>query len=160
MGDPRETKEQDKNKANILYSAPLHTVVLALKFKNLTSCPPDSACLITLLTTTQPYINNRLVGIFLYNFRPTVSLDVISLVASSCGYYRGQIEHCAAPSFAVHVATQRARAKRRQHCHPPRTQPVAHRRERHCRGPRLPPRRGTAQAPHGGSNDSIASHSS
>jgi hypothetical protein len=23
---------------------------------------------------------------------PTVSLDVISLVASSCGYYRGQIE--------------------------------------------------------------------
>ena len=24
---------------------------------------------------------------------PTVSLDVISLVASSCGYYRGQIEH-------------------------------------------------------------------
>jgi hypothetical protein len=24
---------------------------------------------------------------------PTVSLDVISLVASSCGYYKGQIEH-------------------------------------------------------------------
>ena len=24
--------------------------------------------------------------------KPTVSLDVISLVASSCGYYRGQIE--------------------------------------------------------------------
>jgi hypothetical protein len=28
--------------------------------------------------------------------KPTVSLDVISLVASSCGYYRGQIEHCVA----------------------------------------------------------------
>jgi hypothetical protein len=27
---------------------------------------------------------------------PTVSLDVMSLVASSCGYYRGQIEHRAA----------------------------------------------------------------
>jgi len=27
---------------------------------------------------------------------PTVSLDVISLVASSCGYYRGHIEHRAA----------------------------------------------------------------
>ena len=27
---------------------------------------------------------------------PTVSLDVISLVASSCGYYRGQIEQHAA----------------------------------------------------------------
>ena len=25
-------------------------------------------------------------------YRPTVSLDVISLVASSCGYYKGQIE--------------------------------------------------------------------
>src|SRR4029434_10468803 len=25
--------------------------------------------------------------------KPTVSLDVISLVASSCGYYRGQIEN-------------------------------------------------------------------
>jgi hypothetical protein len=28
--------------------------------------------------------------------RPTVSLDVISLVASSCGYYRGQIKPHAA----------------------------------------------------------------
>ena len=37
--------------------------------------------------------------------KPTVSLDVISLVASSCGYYRGQIEQCAAHEFAVHVAT-------------------------------------------------------
>jgi hypothetical protein len=45
---------------------------------------------------------------------PTVSLDVISLVASSCGRYRGQIEHRAAYACAVLVATQRARAKR--HC--------------------------------------------
>src|SRR5262245_58788263 len=139
MGDPRETKEQDKNKANMLYSAPWHTVVLALKCKHLTACPPDSACLITLLTTTPPSINNRLVGIFLYNFRSTVSLDAIALVASNCGYERGQIEHGAAQACAVHVAP-RARATRRQHCHPPRTQPVAPRRERHCRGPRLPPR--------------------
>src|SRR5262249_3975511 len=29
-------------------------------------------------------------------FIPTVSLDVISLVVSSCGYYRGQIEEHAA----------------------------------------------------------------
>jgi hypothetical protein len=29
-------------------------------------------------------------------FIPTVCLDVISLVASSCGYYRGQIEQHAA----------------------------------------------------------------
>jgi hypothetical protein len=28
--------------------------------------------------------------------RPTVSLDVMSLVASSCGYHRGQIEQPAA----------------------------------------------------------------
>jgi len=31
-----------------------------------------------------------------YPLKPTVSLDVISLVASSCGYYRGQIEQRAA----------------------------------------------------------------
>ena len=36
----------------------------------------------------------------------TVSLDVISLVASSCGYYRGHVEQRAAHEFAVHVATQ------------------------------------------------------
>src|SRR5438270_10589456 len=35
---------------------------------------------------------------------PTVSLDVISLVASSCRYYRGQTEQRAAHEFAVHVA--------------------------------------------------------
>ena len=39
--------------------------------------------------------------------RPTVSLDVISLVASSCWYYRSHIEQRAAHEFAVHVATQR-----------------------------------------------------
>jgi hypothetical protein len=36
---------------------------------------------------------------------PTVSLDVIPLVASSCWYYRGQIEPRTAHEFAVHVAT-------------------------------------------------------
>src|SRR2546428_1040324 len=79
---------------------------------------------------------------------PTVCLDVISLVASSCGYDRGQIEQRAAHEFAVHVATQRGLAKRPQHRHPPRAQPVAPIRERHCRRPRRPPRRGTDQAPY------------
>ena len=78
--------------------------------------------------------------------RPTVSLDAISLVASSCGHYRGHIEQRAAHEFAVHVATQNGLAKRIQYRHPPRAQPVAPLRERHCRGPRLPPRRCTAQA--------------
>jgi hypothetical protein len=74
--------------------------------------------------------------------------DVMSLVASSCGYYGGHIEHRAAYPFVVHVATQRARAQRRQHRHPPRAQPIASRREHHGRGPRLPPKRGTEQALH------------
>src|SRR5712691_5062440 len=79
--------------------------------------------------------------------KPTVCLDVISLVASSCGYDRGHIEPRAAHEFAVHLATQRGLAKRIQHRHPPRAQPVAPLRERHCRRPRLPPRRCTDQAP-------------
>src|SRR5207247_5601013 len=78
---------------------------------------------------------------------PTVFLDVISLMASSYGYYSGHIEQHAAHEFAVHVATQRGLAKRIQHRHPPRAQPVAPRRERHCRRPRLPPRSCTDQAP-------------
>ena len=81
-------------------------------------------------------------------YRPTVSLDAISLLASSCGYYRGQIEPRAAHEFAVHLATQRGLAKRIQHRHPPRAQPVAPLRERHCRCPRLPPRSCTDQAPY------------
>ena len=56
---------------------------------------------------------------------PTVSPNVISLVASSCGYYRGYIEPRAAHEFAVHVATHRGLAKRPQHHHPPHAQPVA-----------------------------------
>jgi len=79
---------------------------------------------------------------------PTVSLDVTSLVANSCGYYRSQIEQRAAHEFAVHVATQRELAKWRQHRHPPRAQPVAPLRERHCRRLRLTPGSGTEQAPH------------
>ena len=78
---------------------------------------------------------------------PTVSRDVISLVANSCGCYRGQIEQHAAQEFTVHVVTQSGLAKRLPHRHPPRVQPMAPRRERPCRRPRLPPRRGTAQAP-------------
>src|SRR5215831_13610844 len=77
---------------------------------------------------------------------PTVSLTGISLVASSCGYERDHIEQRAAHEFAVHVATERGRAKRPPLRHLPRAQPVAPMRERHCSRPRLPPRRGTAQA--------------
>jgi len=46
------------------------------------------------------------------------------------------------------MTTQRGRAKRLQHRHPPRVQPVAPLRERHCRRSRLPPRSCTEQAPH------------
>jgi len=98
---------------------------------------------------------------------PTVCLDVISLVARSCGYERGQIEQRAVHEFAVHVATQRGLAKRIHHRHPPRAQPVALMRKCHCRRPRLPPRSGTDHAPsrdqgqsggaHGRGNDPIAS---
>jgi len=80
-------------------------------------------------------------------FKPTVSLDVIAVVASSCGYSRGHIEPHAAQECTVHVATQRGRAKRLQHRHPPCVQPAAPMRECPCRRPRLPPRRGTAEAP-------------
>src|SRR5215472_10530803 len=79
---------------------------------------------------------------------PTVCLDVISLVASSCGYTGGKIEPRVAHEFPAHVATQRGRAERPPHHHPPRAQPVAPMRERHCRRSRLPPeelpRSGTA----------------
>jgi hypothetical protein len=81
------------------------------------------------------------------NHKPTVSLDAISLVASSCGYYRGQIEHRVAHEFAVHVATQRGLAERTQHRHPPRAQPIAPMRECHCRRPWLTPRRCTDGGP-------------
>jgi len=43
---------------------------------------------------------------------PTAFLDVISLVASSCGYERGQIEQRAVHEFAVPVALQRGLTKR------------------------------------------------
>ena len=79
---------------------------------------------------------------------PIVSLDVISLVTNSCGYYRSQIEQRAAHSFAMHLATQRALATWRQHRHSPRAQPVAPLRKRHGRRPPLTPRRGTPQARH------------
>jgi small subunit ribosomal protein S21 len=81
---------------------------------------------------------------------PTVSLDVIALVASSYGYDRGPIEHRVTQECAGHVATPRGLAQRPPHRHPPRAQRVAPLRERPCRRPRLPARRGTAQAPHGG----------
>jgi uncharacterized protein DUF6875 len=79
---------------------------------------------------------------------PTVCLYVTSLVASSYGYNKGEIEHRVAHEFTAHVATQRGRTERRQHRHPPRAQPVAPLRGRHGGRPRLPPRRCTEQSPH------------
>src|SRR5262249_36414240 len=80
--------------------------------------------------------------------KPTVSLSVISLVVSSCGYYKGQIDHRVAHEFAVHVATQRGLVERAQHRHPLRAQAVAPMRECHCRRPWLTPRSCTDQAPY------------
>src|SRR5215471_10860885 len=42
---------------------------------------------------------------------PPVCLDVISLVASRCGYNKSEIEPRVAPSCTVHVATPRGRAE-------------------------------------------------
>ena len=83
----------------------------------------------------------------LHLLKPTVSLDVIAVVASNYGYSRSHIEPHATQECTVHVATQRGRAKRLQHRHPPCVQPAAPMRECPCRRPRLPPRRGTAEAP-------------
>ena len=80
--------------------------------------------------------------------KPTVSLDVISLVASSYGYYRGVKSSTALRMHSWCTWRHRELAKRLQHRHPPRAQPVAPLRERHCRCPRLPPRSCTDQAPH------------
>src|SRR5215471_1204948 len=40
---------------------------------------------------------------YIPDFTPAVSLDVISLVAGSCRYYRGQIEQRVAHEFATPV---------------------------------------------------------
>jgi hypothetical protein len=56
---------------------------------------------------------------------PAVCLDVISLVANSCGYSRGEIEPRIAHEFPAHVATLRGLAERPQHRHLPRAQTVA-----------------------------------
>jgi hypothetical protein len=57
--------------------------------------------------------------------KSTVCLDVMSLIASSCGYNRGEIELRVAHEFPAHMATQRGLAERPQHRHPPRVQPGA-----------------------------------
>jgi hypothetical protein len=57
--------------------------------------------------------------------KPTVSLDVMSLAASSCGYTRGEIKPRVAQEFTAHVAPQRGLAERPQPRYPPRAQPVA-----------------------------------
>jgi len=80
---------------------------------------------------------------------PTVSLDVISLVAGSCGYTKGDIEPRVAQEFAMHLAPQRGLADWPHHRHPPHAQPVTPLRSCYGRRLWLLPRRGTAQAsPH------------
>jgi hypothetical protein len=59
------------------------------------------------------------------NHKPTVCLEVTSLVASSCGYTRGEIEPRVAHKFMGHVATQRGLAECPQHREPPSAQSVA-----------------------------------
>jgi hypothetical protein len=54
---------------------------------------PSKSISISKLDDVQKFIES---GLLLLRLRPTVSLDVISLVTSSCGYYRGHIEHHAA----------------------------------------------------------------
>ena len=80
-------------------------------------------------------------------YTPTVCLEVISLVASSCGYDSGQIAQLVAHQFAVHWATHGGPAERTQHLHPQHAQPVAHVRQRHGRRPRLTSRGCTHQTP-------------
>jgi hypothetical protein len=103
----------------------------------------------------------------LTSIRPTVSHDIISLVASSCGYYRGQNEHRAAHEFVGHVVTQRR--TRETSTTPPSAarSAVAPVRERHCKSPRLTPealhrsgtlsRSGHPGGAYGRSNDPSAS---
>jgi hypothetical protein len=54
----------------------------------------DTPCDVVALTAFN--VQSQRAFEILHAFKPTVSLDIISLLASSCGYYRGHIEHCAA----------------------------------------------------------------
>src|SRR5438132_9281489 len=72
--------------------------------------------------------------------KPTVCLDVISLVASSCGYDSGQIEQRVAHELARHWVTHGGPAERPQHRHPPHAPPVAPVLQHQGRRPRLTPR--------------------
>jgi len=100
-------------------------------------------------------------------FKPTVCLNVISLVASSCGYYRGHIEQHAAPEFTVYVATQggretsttppsAARSARGHHAGASLQRSTVAPEAWHCSGT-TPPSGDTPVATHGRSNDFIAS---
>ena len=72
--------------------------------------------------------------------KPTVSLDVTSTVASSCGHSSGHIEQLVAHELAGHWATHAGPAERPPHRLPPHAQPLAPVRQHHGRCPRLPPR--------------------
>jgi hypothetical protein len=57
--------------------------------------------------------------------KPPVGLDVMSLVASSCGHDSGHIEPRVAYALAGHWATHGEPTERTQHRHPPPAPPVA-----------------------------------
>src|SRR5262249_6491383 len=98
---------------------------------------------------------------------PTVCVDVISLVASSCGYTRGAIEPRVAQSFTAHAATQRARgtsttapaaarAARRAHAGASRQSSTADPEALHRSG--TTPRAGAPGWPHRGGETTPALH--
>jgi hypothetical protein len=77
------------------------------------------------------------------SYKPPVSLDIMSWVASICGDTRGEIAPRVAQACTAHVATPRGLAACPHHRHPLRAQPVASMRECH----RGRPRRTRAVAP-------------
>ena len=78
---------------------------------------------------------------------PTVCLDIILLMTSSCGYDSGQIAQLVARSLVGHGATHGEPAERSQHRHQQHVQPVAPVRQRQDQRPRLTPRGFTHHAP-------------
>ena len=71
-------------------------VLITMTFLGYRAAGIAGACAATLGIFLMPWALAAAAAQQLQRFIPTVSLDVISLVASSCGYYRGQIEPRAA----------------------------------------------------------------
>jgi hypothetical protein len=58
--------------------------------------------------------------------KPTVCLDITSLVVDSYGYNSGQIEQRIAHALAMHWTTYGELAARTKHRHSPHVQPIVH----------------------------------